>query len=516
MAIIYLTAQDEPEARLLAKSVGDEDCVSLQNAARFFSTPPLPQEITIVTSNPEAVDQQLTEVLGQLYKSDTDKDKLEHLYLLMPNAGKKIAGGEKTVAEDLAITLDNARFHKLQLHAVMPAKNTEMQVSLNQGKVVVSIQGSQWSANPENTFYNQLNTRLANRVKELKEKPNQSYEEQRELACGQEFLARLGARRTAGKPMKLDLPADYRQEMKRDYNTFRYETPVSKIRCQAERVSDSIVALTLLRHARKQVTAEIDWVEQTYGTQENTANLGAKQFGDKLHAQAQYLDGRIQALEVAQKSGLSSIQFLLQSDNSGHLSQHQLQANSGYQRFGATILDIVRKLNQVPVKKAAVSEQAKPTDSRSAALPPSLPAQQVSQQHQAELKALVAGVRHEHPSARVQSNPNQRKIDELTRYIEQRKTEWSYHRNFLGIVGLVYLIQDKLTGSDHFNSKNRDTKISAAEKLKTQLESGQQVDLNPSEQKALSDGRLGQIAKMATEPLPADQHDLSSSLRSGS
>lgn len=86
-------------------------------------------------------------------------------------------------------------------------------------------------------------------------------------------------------------------------------------------------------------------------------------------------------------------------------------------------------------------------------------------------------------------------VKELTQYINKRKNEWNYHYNFLGIVALVYFIQDLILGTDHFNHKARQVKLSAAGKLQKILDPQchERCNLNRSEKKALSDGRLGKI-----------------------
>lgn len=81
---------------------------------------------------------------------------------------------------------------------------------------------------------------------------------------------------------------------------------------------------------------------------------------------------------------------------------------------------------------------------------------------------------------------------ELEDYINQRQSEWSFHYNFLGLVGLFYFIQDYLSGSDHFNSKNRDVKLRAANKLNSLVDDGS-LQFSPAELRACSEGRLGRI-----------------------
>ncbi|MCL9683832.1 DUF1810 family protein [Legionella maioricensis] len=85
-------------------------------------------------------------------------------------------------------------------------------------------------------------------------------------------------------------------------------------------------------------------------------------------------------------------------------------------------------------------------------------------------------------------------IPSLEGYIEMRRNEWSFHYNFLGVMSLIYLIMDAISGSDHFHEKNRDVKISAATKLKQLLDpTAPQLNapLTSVERAALSEGRLG-------------------------
>ncbi|MBL7479199.1 DUF1810 family protein [Legionella bononiensis] len=84
---------------------------------------------------------------------------------------------------------------------------------------------------------------------------------------------------------------------------------------------------------------------------------------------------------------------------------------------------------------------------------------------------------------------------ELAEYKNIRKNEWEFHYNFLGIISVLYFIQDSLFGTDHFNTKNREIKISAASKLEQILDPDQPKPepLNAAEIKALKEGRLGDL-----------------------
>lgn len=86
-------------------------------------------------------------------------------------------------------------------------------------------------------------------------------------------------------------------------------------------------------------------------------------------------------------------------------------------------------------------------------------------------------------------------LKDLAQYINKRGNEWSYHYNFLGLVAFVYFIQDLILGTDHFNHKAREVKLTAASKLQKILDPQchERCNLNPSERKALSDGRLGRL-----------------------
>lgn len=86
-------------------------------------------------------------------------------------------------------------------------------------------------------------------------------------------------------------------------------------------------------------------------------------------------------------------------------------------------------------------------------------------------------------------------IRELADYKNLRKNEWAFHYNVLGVVSALYFIQDMLLGTDHFNAKSRETKISAASKLEHLLDPSHigTTPFTESERKALKDGRLGAI-----------------------
>lgn len=86
----------------------------------------------------------------------------------------------------------------------------------------------------------------------------------------------------------------------------------------------------------------------------------------------------------------------------------------------------------------------------------------------------------------------------LDTYIKERTNEWNFHYNFLGIVAAIYWLMDAIVGTEHFNSKNREIKLSAARNLKQLIESpdcSECIVFTHSEKKALADGRLGKIVK---------------------
>ena len=84
----------------------------------------------------------------------------------------------------------------------------------------------------------------------------------------------------------------------------------------------------------------------------------------------------------------------------------------------------------------------------------------------------------------------------LAQYKKERENEWSFHYNFLGIVAAVYFILDFINGTDHFDSKSREIKLSAATKLMDKIDPEKMEQTPPfsqEEDNALNDGRLGKI-----------------------
>ena len=61
----------------------------------------------------------------------------------------------------------------------------------------------------------------------------------------------------------------------------------------------------------------------------------------------------------------------------------------------------------------------------------------------------------------------------------------------------IYYVTDKITGTDHFNSKSRNVKLSAAVKLKNYINTGELELFNPAEEAALKEGRLGSLIAVA-------------------
>jgi hypothetical protein len=84
----------------------------------------------------------------------------------------------------------------------------------------------------------------------------------------------------------------------------------------------------------------------------------------------------------------------------------------------------------------------------------------------------------------------------LERYRELRKNEWGdFHYNFLGIMSVLYLISDYLSGTNYYNSKHRAVKISAVDKLLTSDRRLANEDFTSGELRALHEGRLGKLVK---------------------
>lgn len=89
-------------------------------------------------------------------------------------------------------------------------------------------------------------------------------------------------------------------------------------------------------------------------------------------------------------------------------------------------------------------------------------------------------------------------IIDLESYVEIRESEWSFHYNFLGLLSIAYFLLDLVKGTDYFDSKSKETKINAAKKLGSWLESSDSspLSLEPGEKQALQEGRLGELMSL--------------------
>ena len=83
--------------------------------------------------------------------------------------------------------------------------------------------------------------------------------------------------------------------------------------------------------------------------------------------------------------------------------------------------------------------------------------------------------------------------EQLQNYKACREGEWGvFHYNFLGLMAMLYLISDYLSGTDYYNSKRREVKVSAVDKLLNNQELTEN-SFTVHEWKALHEGRLGKI-----------------------
>jgi len=84
---------------------------------------------------------------------------------------------------------------------------------------------------------------------------------------------------------------------------------------------------------------------------------------------------------------------------------------------------------------------------------------------------------------------------DLQAYIDLRKNEWGFHYNFLGLVSIIYYIHDCILGTDYYNSKSKDIKVSAATNLQRLIYDDDDMVLTTDEKHALAEGRLGALVQ---------------------
>ena len=98
---------------------------------------------------------------------------------------------------------------------------------------------------------------------------------------------------------------------------------------------------------------------------------------------------------------------------------------------------------------------------------------------------------------KAQTKNPQNIIHQLDEYIENRHQEWSFHYNFLGLMSLMYWLNDLFCGTDNFNIKSKEIKVAAANKLRNILDpdESEKTAFTPAEKSALEEGRLGMLVE---------------------
>lgn len=91
----------------------------------------------------------------------------------------------------------------------------------------------------------------------------------------------------------------------------------------------------------------------------------------------------------------------------------------------------------------------------------------------------------------------QPKLDALAQglraYVVKRGSEFHFHYNFLNIVLFFYWLSDSLWGTDYCDTRNKEVKISAANKLIAKIEGADQDPLSRTEEIALQRDSLGDL-----------------------
>ncbi len=104
--------------------------------------------------------------------------------------------------------------------------------------------------------------------------------------------------------------------------------------------------------------------------------------------------------------------------------------------------------------------------------------------------------------------PSDININALKDYNKTRKSEWGgFHFNFLMVKSFVYFLLDRLTGTDYLDSRSKEIKVKASDKLIDYID-GKKIELFTSQElNALKDGRLGVICKnLDLSALPHDSN----------
>ena len=416
--------------------------------------------------------------------SGRDKGQLKHFYFISCEAGMPSRDGGASFAQKFAGEMERKGFSALNIHAAAPPSD---QHCVGMRVEVITRGGASGSKpghvtaflykNPYSEKLDDLITKLSERVEFLKieaARRELSGVEEAELRRKRnDVTSLLRMRNSETDYQKVDIFSgkNYKETMQSDCYTFT-------ARGRKAEVND-IVAFTIMQLEDTKLlllSSERDGVFADLSRTEWDKFLG-------------YINGDIRNLKALPlaRQHIGEVEKVLE----GGRNRLQLSTSTYY---NTVIKAIKARLRERGAERTA------PTTNLNKELPAIalVPTAQASEPgnpgaYRRAVHLTTLGGRPRPAENFDTINKRNELIERLKAYQEQRKQEWSYHFNFLGIMSVVYFVLDALTGSDHFNSKHREVKLSATEELLNSLNTGHSAVLEKQEAAALQEGRLGGI-----------------------
>lgn len=462
MTILYIEDEDLGAANALAgKGATRETIIKFTADLRLSTT-----EITLAAHSSEGAatvggrtPPQLAADFSTMF-TGKNKTDLKHLYLISCEAGVSFEGSP-SYAQQLACEMQRLGFAALCVHAVAPPVDQSF-VGM---RVEVVTRGGLSGHTPghvnaylyKNAFSESLDdaiTKLSERLDFLKVKvsPLTAAEAREKATKQQDLTTLLGTRNRSDLYKKVDIFSvennNYKDTMQQAFNTFTgagLKAPIS------DAVAFAIMEL-------QQVRRKIDEFFP-----DATATQRAKYLA--------HIEEDISKLQAHPVQTVSEISATLKT------------GRTDWQRWRSTYYGIVITTLESRLRE---NEMARRT-------PISLAEVVFSPVH---FRRTAGGPLRQTHAPQEELNVVMKRsslIDKLTNYIEERKNEWNFHFNFLGIMSALYFLFDSITGSDHFNSKSREVKMKAARELLSSVTTGRSPVFEPAESAALQEGRLGAL-----------------------
>lgn len=480
VTVLYFKNEDLGVATVLAST-------TKQRVAQFETTDAftkIGKEITLVSPKELNENQmggktaaELAQTLSQRIP-DRHKKSLQHVYLIAPEAG--LTQDKPSFAQDLSKAMAGLGFSKVQVHAIANPVNFAIQAM---GMQIAGLEDTQYKPGTLRAF------------------------------VWKDAHTELGILSTS----------DYRKEMQRQYYTFNEDGPKDSISAAASFAIHFLQSQDFKegRHPnrrKKLLNKGIEAIQAApaSGIDEIIKSLQGNRTDDTIKNKSSFCTDIVARLEVLLRHELQpsspSAPLTAQSSTASMMQSLHPAGPSSSGKINSIARNIIHStslLSHQAVETSRPEDSMRPVIHVAATEEPSDKVFH-SGSHLDEFTESTLEIPSEADKGTEGiPQPVHESLDEaeelidldflcqaLTAYKAMRNNEcWGFHYNILGMMSLIYYVTDALTGTDHFNSKSRDVKISATNKLLDLVSNNDELaeDFTESEERALGEGRLGNI-----------------------